>query len=427
VARDDTIVAVKAREILDSRGNPTVEVDVCCQDGSRGRAMVPSGASTGTHEALELRDGDASRFEGKGVRKAVENVHRFLAPAILNNPASAQRAIDHLLIKTDGTPEKSHLGANALLGVSLACAQAAAASQGVSLWRYLDSAGKARMPLPMVNLISGGLHAGKNLEFQDFLFLPLGARSYSEALHMTVNVYRCLGRLLQAKGYEGILVGDEGGFGPRLQSNEQALEIILQAFQHAGLQPGKDAALALDVASSHFFREGHYWLDRQGLSAEAMVDRLRTLVEKYPIWSIEDGMAEDDWTGWQMLTSALGQRVQLIGDDLFVTNPSRLQRGIQGKVANSILIKVNQIGTLSETLDVIALARSAGYRPIISARSGETEDTTLADLAVATGAGQIKIGSVVRSERLAKYNQLLRIEEEMGPNAPYANWQPVGI
>jgi enolase len=425
---DDTIAQVHAREVFDSRGNPTIEVEVQCRGGVRGRAIVPSGASTGKHEALELRDGDRDRYGGRGVRKAVVNVLQQIAPQITGMPATDQARLDRELCTLDGTPNKARLGANAILGVSLACAHAGAATRQVSLWRYLDRAGVAKLPLPMVNLISGGLHAGGNLDVQDFLVIPIGAHSYSQALQMAVQVYRSLGKILAGRGLEGVLVGDEGGFGPRLQSNEQALDLIVEAIQAAGYTPGRDAGLAVDVASSHFYRDGCYYFSATGghaLSAEGMIDLLGRWIERYPILSIEDGLAEDDWLGWQKLTAALGDRVQLIGDDLFVTNQQRLQRGIAGGAANSVLVKLNQIGTLTETLEVSDLARSAGYRPVISARSGETEDTTIADLAVATGAGQIKIGAVVRSERLAKYNQLLRIEEEMEPNAAYAGWQPV--
>ncbi|HEY7157386.1 MAG TPA: phosphopyruvate hydratase [Gemmataceae bacterium] len=424
--RDSTILRIHAREVLDSRGNPTVEVEVHCTGGACGRAIVPSGASTGRHEAVELRDGDLSRYDGKGVRHAVANVRDVIAPRLRGLDASEQTRIDHLLCELDGTPNKSCLGANALLGVSLACARAAAVSRGQPLWRYLDSEGVARLPMPMVNLVSGGLHAGGNLDLQDFLLMPISARSYSESLEMTVAVYRTLGRVLIQHGFEGVLVGDEGGFGPRLQSNEQAVEMILHAIENVGLKPGEQAALALDVASTHFYRDGNYHLCIDGgrmLDAEGMIDLLERWVKQYPIRSIEDGLAEDDWDGWRKLTTALGERVQLIGDDLFVTNPERLRRGIAEGVANCVLVKVNQIGTLTETLDVVRLARSVGYRAVVSARSGETEDSTLADLAVATGAGQIKIGSVARSERLAKYNQLLRIEEEMGNAAPFAAWK----
>jgi len=422
MSADATIRAIHGREVLDSRGNPTVEVEVHC-DGGWGRAIVPSGASTGKHEAVELRDGDPTRYGGKGVRRAVANVHEQIAPRLIGMPVMEQGAIDAKLCALDGTPNKARLGANAILGVSLACAHAAAATQGSPLWRYLDTAASAKLPLPMVNLISGGLHAGGNLEIQDFLLLPVAARSYSEALLMTVAVYRALGELLRQHGFEGVLVG----FGPRLPGNEQAIEMALKAMEKAGCVPGRDAALALDVASTHFFQGGQYhWRDDPPLPADAMVTLLERWCGAYPIWSIEDGLAEDDWTGWRRLTAALGRTVQLIGDDLFVTNPERLRRGIAEGVANSVLVKVNQIGTLTETLEVIALARTAGYRPVISARSGETEDATIADLAVATAAGQIKIGSVARSERLAKYNQLLRIEEELGA-AAFAGWQPVRL
>jgi enolase len=419
----DRIATINARQVLDSRGQPTVEVDVYCAGGAMGRAIVPSGASTGKHEALELRDGDPDDYAGKSVRKAVANVRQIIAPKLIGMAASDQETIDRSMCDLDGTPDKSRLGANAILGVSLACAHAAAASRKQPLWQYLNCRGQARLPLPMVNLISGGLHAGRNLDMQDFLFLPIGATSYSEALAMTVRVYRALAVTLQEHGYEGVLVGDEGGFGPKLSSNEQAIEMILHAFLRAGLKAGRDAAIALDVASTHFFEGGLYRLKDQLLSPTTMAAMLSEWADRYPILSIEDGMAEDDWAGWQTLTESLGRRVQLIGDDLFVTNRERLAQGIECGVANSILVKVNQIGTLTETLQVIEQARQAGYRPVVSARSGETEDCTIADLAVATGAGQIKIGSIARSERLAKYNQLLRIEEQMGPGAPFARWQ----
>ncbi len=421
---NDTIAAIHARYVLDSRGYPTVEVDVVCRDGARGRAIVPSGASTGKHEALELRDGDPAAYAGKGVQHAVRNVRDVLAPALEGRSAAAQAEIDGALLQLDGTPDKSRLGANALLGVSLACAHAAASSRQIPLWQSLDQ-GRARMPLPMVNLISGGLHAGRHLEFQDFLFMPIGATSYSQALMQTVAVYRALAQTLKDAGFEGVLVGDEGGFGPRLASNEQAVEMCLSAIQRAGLTPGKDAALALDVASTHFFHHDRYRLQGADRSSAELAELLADWVAKYPIVSIEDGMAEDDWAGWKVLTTRLADRVQLIGDDLFVTNPTRLQRGIDAGIANAILIKVNQIGTLTETLSVLEQARAAGYRCVVSARSGETEDATIADLAVATGVGQIKIGSIARSERLAKYNQLLRIEEQMGPSAPFARWESV--
>jgi enolase len=425
VSSDDAITRVHARQVLDSRGNPTVEAEVYCAGGRMGRAIVPSGASTGKHEAVELRDGDAAHFGGKGVRRAVGNVCDVIAPMLLGVPASAQEEIDRRLIALDGTSDKSRLGANAVLGVSLAAAHAAAAARRQPLWQYLDRAGQATMPLPMVNLISGGLHAGGHLEFQDFLLLPIAARSYSEAVEMTVAVYRALGDVLARNGFESVLVGDEGGFGPRLKNNRQAAELALTACERAGLQPYHDAALALDVASTHFFHAGRYRLEGEHRDASGMAALLSEWVDDLPIFSIEDGMAEDDWAGWRQLTDTLRNRVQLIGDDLFVTNPTRLERGINDKVANAILIKLNQVGTLTETLQVIEQARAAGYRPVISARSGETEDSTIADLAVATGAGQIKIGSVARSERLAKYNQLLRIEEQLGPDAPFARWRSI--
>jgi enolase len=420
----DTITRVHAREVFDSRGNPTVEAEVACAGGAMGRAIVPSGASTGRHEAVELRDGNPARFGGKGVRRAVGHVRDVIAPALAGRSVLEPEAIDRRLCELDGTPDKSRLGANAILGVSLACAHAAAAVRGLPLWRHLDT-GSARMPLPMVNLISGGRHAGGNLDFQDFLLFPIGARSYSEALEMTVAVYRVLGAVLTAEGYEGVLVGDEGGFGPRLADNEQAAALCVRAIERAGLAPGRDAALAVDVASTQFFRDGRYYpreAGGDGLSAAEMVGLLAGWADRYPILSIEDGLAEDDWDGWRLLTDRLDGRVQLIGDDLFTTNPERLARGVRGGAANAVLVKPNQIGTLTETLAVITAARAAGYRCVISARSGETEDSTIADLAVGTGAGQIKIGSVARGERLAKYNQLLRIEEQMGPDAPFGRW-----
>jgi enolase len=423
-----TIRQILAREVLDSRGNPTVEVDVITDAGHRGRAIVPSGASTGTHEAVELRDGDPLRYGGKGVRRAVGNVRDVLTPRCLGLPLDDQRRIDETLIAIDGTPDKSRLGANAILGVSLACAHAAAASCGLPLWQFLAAEGAARMPLPMVNLISGGLHAGKNLAFQDFLFLPIGARSYSESLEMTSAVYRALANVLTRHGHEAVLVGDEGGFGPKLGSNRAAVETILETFEMVGLTAGREAAIALDVASTHFYDNGAYTLEGSKRSSSEMVEMLSEWSAAYPILSIEDGLAEDDWSGWTDLTRRLGDRIHLIGDDLFTTDRRRLQRGIDIRAANCILVKINQIGTLTEALDVWRLAKSAGYRAVISARSGETEDATLADLAVATGAGQIKIGSIARGERLAKYNQLLRIEEQMGgpEAAPFARWQSIG-
>jgi enolase len=421
---DPTIVRIHAREILDSRGHPTVEVEVHCAGGAVGRASVPSGASTGKHEAVELRDAETARYGGKGVRRAAANVRDILAPRLLGRDVTEQANIDRLLCAIDGTANKDRMGANAILGVSLACARAGAASRRQSLWRYLDAEGTARLPLPMVNLISGGLHAGGNLDLQDFLFMPIGARTYSESLEWTVAVYRALGGVLTRHGFEGVLVGDEGGYGPRLHANEQAIEMIVRAIEDVGLKPGEQAAIALDVASTHFYRDGGYHLRIDGgrkLDSAGMIGLLERWVDQYPIRSIEDGLAEDDWAGWRDLTATLGDRVQLIGDDLFVTNVERLRRGIAGKAANCVLVKVNQIGTLTEAFEVLRLAREAGYRAVVSARSGETEDSLLADLAVASGAGQIKIGSVARSERLSKYNQLLRIEEEIGANS-LARW-----
>lgn len=435
---------VLAREILDSRGKPTVEVEVRAGKFS-GRASVPSGASTGLHEACELRDKDDLHYEGLGVRRACQNVREILGPAIIRMVPGDQRGIDEVLLQQDRTRNKSRLGANAILGVSLAVAHTAAAVQGIRLDQQLHMAwcqewaaqGQQTMPfpslpLPMVNMISGGLHAGGQLEFQDFLIIPHGAKRYSEALEWIVRIYRRLGELLQKRGYEGVLVGDEGGYGPRLPDVESAAECVVAAIEAAKLRPGEDVSLALDVASTHFYEHGDeggsYQLlhpqPRRLRSAE-MVDFLVELTDRFPIISIEDGLAEDDWAGWKLLTDRLGDRVQLVGDDLFVTNVKRLEQGIAQGVANSVLIKVNQIGTLTETFRTLIRARQAGYAPVVSARSGETEDATLADLAVATGAGQIKIGSVARSERLAKYNQLLRLEEVLGPETPFSQGNPL--
>lgn len=421
---------VHAREVLDSRGKPTVEVEIQTATGATGRAIVPSGASTGSAEALEIRDGDAARYDGQGVSKAVRSVREIIAPAMLGLEVTDQKGIDARLLELDGSPQKVLLGGNAILGVSLAAAHAAAASQQLPLFQHLhriyrDSASslslsthlpdQPRMPLSMTNMISGGLHAGGNLDFQDVLVMPVGAAEYSTGLEWIVRVYRRLGRLLEQAGYEGRLVGDEGGYGPRLKSNREAVEFVVQAIEAANLRPGTDVTVAIDVASSHFYRERKYSLrsESQQLSSSQMVDMLCNWVDAYPITSIEDGLAENDWDGWQELTRRLGQRVQLVGDDLFATNATRLTRGIELGVANSVLIKVNQIGTLTETFNAIHTARSAGYSLVVSARSGETEDTTIADLAVGVAAEQIKIGSIVRSERLAKYNQLLRIQERL--------------
>lgn len=438
------IERIQAREIFDSRGKPTVEVDVTCRGGT-GQASVPSGASTGQYEARELRDGDRQRLAGTGVRHAVCNVMETIAPALVGTDAAAQQDIDQRLIALDGTPEKSRLGANALLGVSLAVARAAAVATRQPLVRHLQTLWQAAggpaaaeqggapvgknllLPVPMVNMISGGLHAGGNLDFQDFLIIPHGAASYREALDWIVTLYHALGEILGERGYEAALVGDEGGYGPKLWANEAAVEFIIAAISAAGLRPGIDVSLALDVASSHFFDEGKYTLltpTTRSFRGEEMIDMLEDWVRRYPVISIEDGLAENDWKQWASLSARLGDRVQLIGDDLFVTNAARLQRGIQESVANSVLVKVNQIGTLSETLETLRVAVGARYRPVISARSGETEDPFIADLAVATGAGQIKIGSVARSERLAKYNQLLRLEELLGDEAGFAGGLP---
>jgi len=414
-----TISRIHARQVLDSRGNPTVEVEVHLAEGATGRAIVPSGASTGKHEARELRDNDPTRYGGKSVLQAVANVRDVIAPTLIGADPRDQEWIDQHLCKLDGTPDKSRLGANAILGVSLAVAHAAAAVEGLPLWRWLGQGREPSMPMPMVNMISGGLHAGGNLDIQDVLLVPIGATTYSQALEIIVAVYRRLGKLLTGQGYEGVLVGDEGGFGPRLSSNESALALVTQAMHESGQQAG----IALDIASTHFFDEQKqtYKLG----SRQQMVDMLATWCDRYPIISIEDGCAEDDWEGWKLLTDKLGSRVQLIGDDLFVTNSERLKLGIARGAGNSILIKVNQIGTLTETLRVMDEARAAGYRPVVSARSGETEDATIADLAVGSGAGQIKIGSIARSERLAKYNQLLRIEEVLPGPESFAGWQPL--
>jgi enolase len=423
------ISRIHAREVLDSRGQPTVQVEVANRDGTRGSAIVPAGASTGKAEACELRDGDPNRYDGLGVLKAVSHVNDVLENAIIGHDPADQVGIDRLLCGLDGTPQKSELGGNAILGVSLAVAHAAAATARLPLYRHLNDLWRraaadsrpdiwtpSRMPLPMTNMISGGLHAGGNLDFQDFLVLPVGALDYGTGLEWIVRVYRRLGILLRDAGYEGRLVGDEGGFGPRLPSNQAAVEFVVRAIEAAGLQPADDVAIAIDVASSHFFDGEHYRLKATGderLTSEQMIDVLASLCERFPITSIEDGLAEDDWNGWQSLTTRLGAKIQLVGDDLFATNTMRIRRGIELGAANAVLIKLNQIGTVSETLEAMAVARSSGYRCVVSARSGETEDTTIADLAVATAADQIKIGSIARSERLAKYNRLLAIEEEL--------------
>jgi enolase len=398
-----------------------VEVDVFLDDGSRGRGMVPSGASTGKAEALELRDGDSMRYHGRGVSKAIENVLRAIAPGVSGMEAAGQEAIDARLCELDGTENKSRLGANALLGVSLAVAHAAAASAGLPLYRYLGGEEAVELPVPMVNIASGGLHGGGNVDFQDFQVIPLRAERYSEALHDVVTIYQAMKEVLKTRGVYSPGVADEGGYAPRLASNEAGFEVMVEAFERAGFQPGKDAAIAVDVAASHFYENGRYQLstEREEWSSRDLVGRLASWAGRYPILSIEDGVAEDDEGGWKLLTDRLGERCQLIGDDLFVTNPRRLAQGIREGIANAVLVKMNQIGTLSETLDVIRIARRAGYGTVVSARSGETEDDSMSDLAVGTRAGQLKVGAITRSERLAKYNRLLRIEHQLGDRAVY--------
>jgi enolase len=415
------ILDIIGREILDSRGNPTVEVDVALADGSRGRAGVPSGASTGSHEAVELRDGDKARYQGKGVRTAVEAVNGEIMDAIGGMDAEAQIKIDETLIALDGTPNKARLGANAILGVSLAVAKAAAMANGLPLYRYVGGAAARLLPVPMMNIVNGGVHADNPIDFQEFMIVPLGAQSFAEALRAGSEIFHTLRAALRAAGHN-TNVGDEGGFAPNLPSAEAALDFVLSAIEKAGYRPGDDVALALDPASSEFFRDKNYRYKGEGKarSIDQQVEYLAHLVQHYPIVSIEDGMAEDDFTGWQKLTQKIGDRCQLVGDDIFVTNVARLSDGIKNGIGNSILIKVNQIGTLSETLAAVETAHKAGYTAVMSHRSGETEDATIADLAVATNCGQIKTGSVARSDRTAKYNQLLRIEEELGAQAAYA-------
>src|SRR2546423_12876915 len=410
---------IHAREVLDSRGNPTVEAEVQLSNGAVGRAIVPSGASTGEHEAVELRDGDSNRFLGKGVLNAVENVNGEIANALANMDAADQRAIDQKMIELDGSANKGRLGANALLAVSMAAARAAAAQYGLPLYRYLGGAGANTLPVPMMNILNGGAHADNNVDFQEFMVMPIGAPSFSEALRWGVEVFHTLKGVLKKRGYN-TAVGDEGGFAPSVKSNVEAIEVVLEAIQAAGYKPGEQVAIALDPATSELFQNGKYVFkksDKSSKSSEEMVRFWSDWARQYPIVSIEDGLAEDDWEGWKLLTKELSSRIQLVGDDLFVTNTKRLQRGIEQQVANSILIKVNQIGTVSETLDAIELARNNGYTSVVSHRSGETEDTFIADFAVATRAGQIKTGSASRTDRVAKYNQLLRIEEELGEAA----------
>ena len=414
------IESVIGREILDSRGNPTVEAEITLADGTVARGCAPSGASTGEFEALELRDGDKGRYLGKGVTKAVDNVNDVIAEALIGLEATRQVEIDEMLIRLDGTPNKGKLGANAILGVSMAVAKAAAASVGLPLYLYLGGVSAQELPVPMMNILNGGQHADNNVDIQEFMIMPVGAASFSEALRMNAEIYHGLKALLNAKGL-GTGLGDEGGFAPNLKSNEEAIEVILEAVKKAGYKPGEDIMIALDVAASEFYKDGKYQMEGEGLvkTSNQMVDYLAALCEKYPIVSIEDGLAEDDWKGWKALTKKLGTKVQLVGDDLFVTNEERLLEGIKNDTANAILIKVNQIGTLTETFNAIETAKRAGYTCIISHRSGETEDTTLADIAVAVNAGQIKTGAPARTDRVAKYNQLLRIEEELGDEAIY--------
>jgi enolase len=416
------ITQVKGREILDSRGNPTIEVDVILEDGSLGRAAIPSGASTGQKEAVELRDGEKKRYLGKGVEKAVSNVNNVISNALIDAESTDQIKIDSILIELDGTKNKSNLGANAILGASLACAKASAYSLKIPLYRYIGGSNAKVLPVPMMNIINGGVHADNNLDFQEFMIVPAGSKNFSEALRMGSEVFHSLKSVLHKKNYN-TSVGDEGGFAPNLKSYGEAFEVILSAIENAGYKAGKDIFLALDSASSEMYSKSKYEFFKSKLqpkSSEEMVDLYKQLIKDYPIISIEDGMSEDDWDGWKIITEELGDKIQLVGDDIFVTNKEILKKGIEQKIANSILIKLNQIGTLTETLDTIELARSYGYTNVISHRSGETEDVTIADVAVATNAGQIKTGSISRTDRTAKYNQLLRIEEELGEQAVFA-------
>ena len=421
------IVDVTAREILDSRGNPTVEVDILLEDGSFGRAAVPSGASTGVYEAIELRDTTAKRYKGKGVAGAVRNVNEIIGPEILGADAAGQEELDMLMVELDGTPNKKKLGANAILGVSLAAAKAAADSASLPLYRYLGGCNANILPVPMMNILNGGKHADNNVDFQEFMIMPIGAKDFPQSLRMGAETFHTLKAVLAKKGYS-TAVGDEGGFAPMLKTNEEALQVILDAIKKAGYKPGKDIAVALDPAASEMFDERakkykFFKSDpKRKVTSDTMIKHWARWVDKYPIISIEDGLAEDDWAGWTKLNGKIGDKIQLVGDDLFVTNTKRLERGIKCNCANSILIKVNQIGTLTETLEAIRLARRNGYTAVISHRSGETEDTTIADLAVATGVGQIKTGSVCRTDRICKYNQLLRIQEDLGGAAQYGGF-----
>ncbi len=415
------IIDIRAREILDSRGNPTVEVDVFTESGAFGRAAVPSGASTGSREALELRDDDSSRYAGKGVTKAVENVNDRIAPELIGIDAADQQAIDAALLELDGTKNKSGLGANAILGVSMAAARAAADAYGMPLYRYIGGLGARSMPIPMMNIVNGGAHAANSLDLQEFMIVPVGAGSAAEAVRMGAETFHCLKNLLKKRGMV-TAVGDEGGFAPDLESNEAALRIIIEAVETAGYRLGKDIGLAIDAAATEFYREGKYVLasENKGLSAAEMIDYYADLIDRYPIFSIEDGLAEQDWENWALMTEKLGRHIQLVGDDVFVTSPEIFAEGIEKGVCNSILIKLNQIGTVSETLETIEMAKLAGYTTVISHRSGETEDHFISDLVVGVSGGQIKTGSMSRSDRVAKYNQLLRIEEELGSSAKMA-------
>ncbi len=410
------IGVLHAREVLDSRGNPTLEVQVVLEDGSTGTAIVPSGASTGTHEAAELRDGDINRYHGQGVTKAIRNVEWEIPQVLVGTEASDQTLVDDTLIQFDRTPNKHRLGANAILGVSLAVARAAATSARLPLYRYLGGTAANELPVPMVNVMSGGIHGGGNIDFQDFMMIPLRAATYSEAIADVNAVYRAIKSVLVERGIYRAGVADEGGYAPALKNNESGFDVMVEAMERAGLEPGRDAAIAVDVAASHFYQQGCYHLqvDDEELSSDELVEKLADCVERYPILAIEDALDEEDWEGWKTLTDRLGDRCQLIGDDLFVTHPDRLETGIKAGVASGVLVKINQIGTLTETLDVISIARRNGYQPVISARSGETEDDFIADLAVGTRASLIKIGAITRSERLAKYNRLKRIEQELG-------------
>ncbi|AEF93033.1 Enolase [Desulfotomaculum nigrificans CO-1-SRB] len=416
-----TIISdVFAREILDSRGNPTLEAEVWLEDGTVGRAAVPSGASTGAYEAVELRDGDKGRYLGKGVIKAVDNVNKLIGPELIGMDVTDQIGIDRLMIELDGTPNKGKLGANAILGVSLAVAKAAANYCGLPLYQYIGGINAKELPVPMMNILNGGAHADNNVDIQEFMILPAGAHSFSEGLRMGAEIFHNLKAVLKGRGLN-TAVGDEGGFAPNLKSNEEALAVIIEAIEKAGYKPGQDVFLGLDVAATELYKDGKYILEGEGVTytSDEMIDFYQRLVDKYPVITIEDGLSEDDWEGWAKLTRVLGKKIQLVGDDLFVTNTERLAKGIKSGVANSILIKVNQIGTLTETLDAIEMAKRAGYTAVVSHRSGETDDTTIADLAVATNAGQIKTGAPSRTDRVAKYNQLLRIEEELGELARY--------